>query len=43
MKHIECDICTYEWDAPVNEVHTHIRCPHCENVVTFTVLDAITD
>lgn len=39
MKHIECDICTYEWNAPVIDTSVKIDCPHCENLVSFTVLN----
>jgi len=39
MKHIECDICTYEWNAPIVDTDLRIKCPNCDNMVLFTVIN----
>lgn len=36
---IQCDICTHNWIAVYNERCQRLECPHCERMVTFTVIN----
>jgi len=38
---VECDICTYTWNAVYYSECNKLQCPHCMELVNYTIIEEV--